>query len=364
MNIQDEDRPMKSKLFMHLAYFAALSVVGGVGAFYAYWIAATRAASAARPVLAVDAADLDMGELWEADGVKHRLTLTNQSSQPLTVSRFNLSCPCAKIEPRTLRLEPGETVPVEVTLDLATRSARNTTTPTNTRDWSLTIQPILEPATSLTAPTWLLKSRVRSAVSCVPPSLVFAEGSLIDNTSTRSEGFRVRRHEYVEAITVLHNSNWIDRVDVKDDSKLAGNFLVVVTPVEHLPLGRHTATLSSVPQLAGGKLPAVPYSVTAHVVRDVEFIPSELQLGVVDVDSVRDETVRVRAHSERPFSIVSCDSESDSVDTQVEPAQDAIRITVHPSKLGQIHESIMVGVLYAEKTEVELVPLSIRYYGK
>ena len=75
------------------------------------------------PPLQVHPEALDFGEVVESNSFRHEVPVRNISSKAMTV-RFANHCDCAGIEPKELRLEPGETGRVVLILDLMHNRAR------------------------------------------------------------------------------------------------------------------------------------------------------------------------------------------------------------------------------------------------
>lgn len=75
--------------------------------------------------LAVQAAALDLGEVWEQRDYVCNLPIRNRIGQDVNVAEFAVSCQCLVVEPRTITIPPGETVTVRLTLNLAERAEKN-----------------------------------------------------------------------------------------------------------------------------------------------------------------------------------------------------------------------------------------------
>src|SRR5581483_2768328 len=112
---------------MHVRWLLAI-VVLGLSFGVAYWAGlAARQANQPPPmgviyVLAIAAADLDMGEVWEETGIVWRLPIHNQTTRHIEIHELQQTCGCTDIKPRRLTIAAGETATLELTLDLTHRT--------------------------------------------------------------------------------------------------------------------------------------------------------------------------------------------------------------------------------------------------
>jgi hypothetical protein len=89
-------------------------LVGGLGAG-ASWLA-HRDDLGRR--LRIDPAQLNLGEVWLQEEIEHRVFLTNNSPQEITISTLAASCACTSIEPTSFRLRSAESRPVMLRINL------------------------------------------------------------------------------------------------------------------------------------------------------------------------------------------------------------------------------------------------------
>jgi len=75
-------------------------------------------AAAARPIIEVDNADYDFGRLFGVSEVTHGFTLTNTGDAKLSILDARTSCGCTLTALSNPELAPGESVELEVTIDL------------------------------------------------------------------------------------------------------------------------------------------------------------------------------------------------------------------------------------------------------
>ncbi|GIW92691.1 MAG: hypothetical protein KatS3mg110_0732 [Pirellulaceae bacterium] len=78
-----------------------LFLVGTVLAGWAlYWVVTfSGSPQVPPPELYIEPAVLDIGSVWDTDRYVHSLSITNRSSQPVTITGWYRSCECRSIEP-------------------------------------------------------------------------------------------------------------------------------------------------------------------------------------------------------------------------------------------------------------------------
>lgn len=79
------------------------------------------------PNLTIRHADLELCEVWETDRHEHVVHVTNPGAEPVKVTSWQTSCDCHKVEPENAIIQPGETLPVRLTLNLMPRISESWT---------------------------------------------------------------------------------------------------------------------------------------------------------------------------------------------------------------------------------------------
>src|SRR5688572_2314170 len=70
------------------------------------------------PLLAAPADRLDFGEVWEDQRLGWVVPLTNTGSAPVRVGAVRTSCGCTAATPTAFRIDPGQTHPLRLAIDL------------------------------------------------------------------------------------------------------------------------------------------------------------------------------------------------------------------------------------------------------
>ena len=79
-------------------------------------------AATAAPIIEVDSADYDFGKLVGAPAITHRFIISNVGDEPLSILDVRTSCGCTATALPKSELAPGESVELEVTVDLTSFS--------------------------------------------------------------------------------------------------------------------------------------------------------------------------------------------------------------------------------------------------
>lgn len=133
---------------MYARWLLAILILG-LSFAVAYWAGmVARKANPAASIevvegLAIAAADLDLGEVWEERGVAWRLPIRNVSAGRIEIHDFIQTCACTDIKPRRLSLAAGETATIDLALDLTHRSYSESGQ--SRRPFSVVIYPVLKP---------------------------------------------------------------------------------------------------------------------------------------------------------------------------------------------------------------------------
>ena len=107
------------KLHLIILTVAAVSGAAVAGTLAGRWASDPEPAEP-KPVmpLEVDAAALDVGEVWEDSRFEWSVPVTNRSAGVLHLQRWQASCDCLGIEPAATDFQPGETKTAKVRVNL------------------------------------------------------------------------------------------------------------------------------------------------------------------------------------------------------------------------------------------------------
>ena len=224
--------------------------------------------------LVVPPADLQFGESAVSTEFGWDLSITNASSQDITVDEFIPSCHCVSYEPKTMELRAGATKELHLVLDLTPGSEDDARSPR--RRFETSIKPRLRGYVGPDV-VWAVSGDVVSVIDCEPMLLDFGE-ELVEG-----ELFPVREvhgecDERLESITASCDPR-LASVTVKHNSDRPHIFQAIVAPNPELKEGRYDCFVRLCPEGVHGALPADGFRVTLRVHGRVEAKPSRIEIG-------------------------------------------------------------------------------------
>lgn len=275
-----------------------------------YWVAtAPRRVADSQQKLAVDPADLDFGEVWEAKAFAWSLPIENRSDEEVYIERFETSCNCLGVEPRSLRIPARGRAEVRLILDLTRRPSDRGAEERLVHAFELPIVPRLRMESD--RPTvWGLRGKVRTAVTLSPPALHF--GEVIRGQPFTPQTVRVTPKTPIERLEVGCDRS-LASVQVK---RAAGknDFELEVLLQEKVPVGpmRFDVNIRAVTR-KGERLPAVGLAVAGQVLPEVQATPPSVIFGARPVGHTVEETIVLHSADGRKFGVDRIEVESPDV---------------------------------------------------
>lgn len=283
-------------VWLRMLLFLGLSAVCGT---IAANIFSLRHARVAKPFpLAADSADLDVGTVWEQSAYRHRITITNQSSQTITVQRFDVSCSCTSVAPSSLHLAPGASGEIELLLDLTPRAPHGAI-PEGDWQFGVEVRPQVV-GWPLDAASWQLTAAVRKALTFTPSVLHF-EDSLIRGTPFAPRSVRVHPNIPIEALSARVNPLF-GHVAVGERSE-DGSYEVIVTPYDGLGIGPFNFAVELEAITANEILPPALLHCSGVVVTDLFATPSTAFLEGDPHNGVQFLEIVLQSRSGQEFSV-------------------------------------------------------------
>jgi hypothetical protein len=265
--------------------------------------------------LSVDAAPLDLGDVWEEDAYVHTISIRNDNPNPVEVTRFFVSCGCAGVEPQTVSLAPGETADVRLKLDLARRTLNEVGRAS--RPFTVSLGPLLKSSgTMMPGGGWELRAVIKSRVTLDKLSLHFGDEP-IQNASPLTRKVRATVHLPGSSLRVSAADNLVSW-KVEPCAEGADEFDVAVStnPVA-LKAGPFKTTLNvEVATAEGHVLPGVKLPVAGTVRLEVRPVPASVLLGVRRIGQTAEATVALQMPPGEKWEVERI--EVDSPDVQVD----------------------------------------------
>jgi len=267
--------------------------------------------------LVVEAADLDLGEIWEEKAFSWELPIRNRTTSPVKVEKFALSCRCVTVEPQSITIPGGQTGKIRVKLDLTFRNAGELGQARRPIAWD--VEPFLGARTERRRQTaWNLQGILRSRVTLDTTQLHFGE--------TAVQGQPAMSRKVIATVQIP-----FERIEATCDPKVAA---VQVSRVENTP-DRFEITVSPQPTLKPGPFASeLVVSVIApdgkrfygsslpvegEMQPEVRLLPARLLLPSKKVGETTTGAVVLQAPPDTPIEVKQIDT--DSPDVRVEGIQ-------------------------------------------
>jgi hypothetical protein len=313
--------------------------------------------------LTVAAADLDFGEVWEAEEFAWPLPIRNETSKDIKIVDFFKSCTCFEVNPRSLTVPAHQTKTVQLTLDLTNRSEAETGL--QSRLFLNEITPQLEKGKFPHEPGWQLHGLVRSRITLDNLAVHFGEAPVHGQASVP---YRVlaKVHVATEKLEItVHPDLALVQVRRRDDDP--SQFEISVAPRSDLPVGRFEGRVKiDLLTPSGDRLSGISLPIEGQVQSEIRPLPARLLLGSGALGKSLEGFVVLQVPS--GMEMVVKQIETESADVQVEwvtmngsPDGRTFRITQQISKEGD--QSSIVHFTVSNGNSRIKVPTEVCYRG-
>jgi hypothetical protein len=322
-----------------------------------------------RSVLVIDEKRLDFGDAWESRDHVYRLPIRNGTDRQIQIKEINRSCACAKVEPETMALAPGETCELRATFDLSSpwRSPVPKSPPDTTKDFSVKLDAkfIISGDTQPHFASWTVKGVVHKVLSFEPDHYTFGESIVLSVPS--NPGFvSIREVTPLKSLVAKCGSN---HFLASLEKRLGGNSVwgLTIKAKDTVPEGEFAFPVQLIPvSIHGDNLPAQEYFVEGNVVNDVQVQPPSIVFGAVPEGSTQTASLVLHSLTGKGFEVknVSCSSKEVSV-TPVGGSGNERRfaVTVTNCKAGPCSLSIKFSLSKSLENKLVDVPVTVSFLG-
>jgi hypothetical protein len=228
------------------------------------------------------------------------LPIENRGEEPVQIRAFSSSCECLHIEPKALRIHPGQVAKVTLTLDLMPR--RHDPRAGRVRPFAVAIWPRTEDTVSGQPENrWTVEGRVRCALRFEEPSLDFGSCSELEQPLPTKKTI-VTCLEPVEDLIARSTSHQF-RVQVKRDEKDPSRFELAVEPRGKLPPGPLVGEVRVAARVKGQQLPSKSLSLRGQIVSDIQATPAAVVFGARSVGATVEENVVFRSRQGQAITV-------------------------------------------------------------
>jgi hypothetical protein len=314
--------------------------------------------------LAVDPVALDFGETWETGNFPWTLPIENRTSSEIEIEGFVPSCACMNIEPPTLTLQPHRATPVRLQLNLTNN--RKAQVEGSVVPFEVSIRPRIRGRQLDNDSKWLLRGKVRVALTFDPPYVQFGD-RLVRGQPFETRSVRLKAHTMIAGLDATCDPK-LAQVQVRRVNSADDEFELNVTPCPTLGTGAFSFDVLVQPITRDRTLLPLKKSLTVAgwISEPLRAVPGELVLGERKLGESATTTIRFQALlSGRRFEVAAVDSSSRDTIVQIaEPNSGCIeaRVTQPISNPGLQSASLNFAIRSEDAGTFNiLVPVS--YYG-
>jgi len=276
---------MHSRIFLFLAAFAGAVVLIGIGLF-------TGTKESAHS-LEIEPKSLELGEVWPQQDHQHQLTIRNVSSRQRTISEFDASCPCARIEPASFTLGPGTSRQITMHINLLTMIDK-----ADQENWPASVRFRAHVKDEPTCPSWRVSGNIRSPVAKLP---FFGTEAIClhRNEPPRTLTYAIHASHGAVFDELISNSRFVKcGISSNRDGALFGTMEIDPSQMDEGPFMAKAELMFK--DLANNKLPPIPWEVRMWIKPSVEFDPPVALMG-----QQRRQLIDLRSTCKGGFKIVS-----------------------------------------------------------
>lgn len=250
------------------------------------WILYNVNRESSEEVLVVDDAHLSFGEVLEQGDFEWKLPITNRSSSPVSIERFDTNCRCARLEPKSLNIGPGERAQVTVHVDTKLPPPRSKAESERVR-LDVQLVPRIAGQKVLHSRGWHLDGWVRRTFQLSQYAVEF--GTYSDDSTPPTKTITIRPAIPVEGFSVAC-SNAVTASVFQDVH--AKSYTLRCVPNPTLLPGPFHSNIALAPVChTAGKWSSIIIPVIGTKTSLYNVVPSALELGVRTVGDIVTDTV-------------------------------------------------------------------------
>lgn len=249
------------------------------------------------------------------------------------------------------------------TLDLSDTPSCGAIQSTETREFTASITPRIEPAADVSATTWSIRGRVRPVLRLDPRAVRFeAQSELAQPLAEQS--VRVTGLTAFETLRVECGPDELFQARVENRDRGRREFVLKVRPRSDFPVGSFAGRITLVPILKDGStLPGKILPFGGEIVPDIQAIPAAVLLGARPVGATFEENIELYSLTGRPFEVISVSSSTKAAAAEAQSSA-APKYTVRQriEHLSFREETLRFSVKYGDGSPTT-ASVPVRYHG-
>lgn len=243
-----------------------------------------------RPALEIEPSKLSLGEVWIGSAHKHEVVVSNTTSEPITITGFVASCPCASVHPSQLEIPANGFGKVELVFNLASAwSSERSGMPAPFR---IRVNPSLESA-SAGPVTWTFSGTSRTLFRNLAGPQVLDSSRLV-RWETRAMRDVLELAPVVPLRSIYAETDFphcrIDASSIQDGCRLTFDFVPSTPEATH----RFDVALKVQP-VDGEIIGPVWINIVAPIGGPWEPVPPQLDLGLLEPGETTSRSVVIHS---------------------------------------------------------------------
>lgn len=275
----------------------------------AYWIGVRmRPGDTRGQDLVVAEQYLDLGQVWEDSTFPWTLPVENRTDHDIEIQKVTASCNCLLVDVQPVVIPAGQTVPVQLILDLTKRVPE----PAGSKGYNYEVRVAPQfKGSVLGQREWILRGRVEKALA-VDPAIVDFDDPLIRGRPFPKRTVSVtcgpRAKELIAECAPRFGAVKLTALQDKP-----GRFELTVSPAKDLPAGSFQFVVTLRGQTQEGKRFSVAVAVTGRVREEFYFLPERVVFGARPLGETAEEIVTLQSPHGTKIKILGFEGLSDSI---------------------------------------------------
>jgi hypothetical protein len=332
--------------------------------------------------LYIDAKHLDFGEVWEQTRFRWTLPIENRTDSVVDIADWSLGCNCMEATPRQVTLLPGQTVQLQLALDL--------TIPPNARSprpllpegsgssftriagdvlprskFSARVAPILSKA-PVQPLGWALSGTVKAAFRLPANGIVDFGETLVKGKPFPTKELNIHADIECQSVNVTCASGNVDIAT--EPSRKKQEYIAELTPRPTLNLGpmSEKVVVRAIGR-DGQELASTKLLVRGLVVEPIEALPSSILLGAIKLRVPVNLEIVLRARNDERFEVIRAETALTGLKVKQSALptdrQRVILAELEPNQLGQASGSLKVHYRISKDAESRVLDVPVSYLG-
>lgn len=296
---------------------------------------------------------LNFGRRWMAERFVWTFPVANHGHERVTVHSIAASCSCLSVSPDQFTLEPGESVSLSVTINLAAKARSD-------GDVALELIPrgVSAGGTPLPPNSWVIRGKAQHFATLDTP-LNFGRVSVLEQPLKPLRAVVTTAVPLPEGLDASTTSDFA-QVKLTPIPSEGCKYQFELSFSKPLPVGTTAGEITLTPRNgAGAALPITTIPFAANLVPDVGCWPPSVEAGVHTVGESFTQTVRLESLSRRPFRLLSVSARGDGL--SVRQVDGEVTITQECRGVGRQSGEVVLRVEAADGCYE--VKTDVRYLG-